>query len=33
MIFGILNRLATAARADQGNRAEQEHEAKQWEIV
>ena len=33
VIFGILNRLATAADADQGYRAEQEQDGKQWEFV
>ena len=33
VIFGILNRLAAAADADQGYRAEQEQDGKQWEFV
>jgi len=33
VIFGILHRLATAADADQGYRAEQEQDGKQWEFV
>ena len=33
VIFGILNRLATAASPDQGYQAEQEQDGERWEFV